>query len=355
MGLDFQVVIVGGGVLGISTAYHLSQRGISTLLLERELSFGVHSSGRNAGMIRQLYRHSQLTEWARRSIAEWPESVRRAAFRQTGSFVAGREVPDHHTDLFEQREVTITGGTGSTVSGVFAHSDGLIDPHDYLSELSSLIDKRFCQLKFSTAVQKLIRLHDGWTVQTNDGESFSCQTVVNAAGAWVNQILGPELGELHQPTAPYSRHLFMIHGWSEGFMPCPNAGFFWDEIDNWYMRRWDDQTRLVSICDETSSEPANYVANPSIGQQVAAKLIQSLPGVAEQLQLGRSWHCFRTYAPDRLPIVGPDPRAEGLFWLAAFGGFGMSTSFAASADAASFIAGEDVSLEPAFLPRVTSP
>lgn len=351
--MQFDVAIIGGGVLGISAAYHLSRRGISVIVLEREASFGVHASGKNAGMIRQLYRHPKLTEWAARSIASWPDALREKAYRQTGSFVAGREVPGHHPEIFEQRRIRIEGAPpDSEVDGVYSATDGLIDPHSYLSELYNLVDRRVCRFAFSTEVAGLEQDGGGWVVRTGGDESYRSRKVINAAGAWINELLSPGLSSSKQPVHPYSRHLFMIHGWPDRFRPCRDTGFFWDEINNWYLREWDAATRLVSVCDETPADPQTYVPDPAIGRNVAAKLLTALPEVAENLSIGRSWHCFRTYTADRLPIVGPDSHLEGLFWLAAFGGFGMSTSFAAAEDAAAFIAGEPVELEAAFLPRI---
>ena len=355
MSSQFDVVIIGGGVLGLTTAFHLASRRISTLVVERESSFGMHASGKNAGMIRQLYRHPKLTEWAKRSIAEWPVQVRNKAFRETGSFVAGRDVPDHHSEIFQQKESLISGaGTGDPVRGVYAAADGLLDPHTYISEIYSLIDQRFCRVAFSAPVKNLSVDASGWTVVTARGDRYQGKKVVNAAGAWVNDILASGHAARMQPVLPYSRHLFMIHGWEDGFMPVPQVGFYWDESGNWYMRQWDARTRLVSVCDEISSSPEHYTPDPSIGREIAAKLLEALPGIADSLSLGRSWHCFRSYTPDRLPIVGPDPKLPNFFWLAAFGGFGMSTSYAASADAAAYIAGEKVELEPDFLPRASN-
>ena len=358
MSSQFEVVIIGGGVLGLTAAFHLARRRIPTLVIEREPSFGMHASGKNAGMIRQLYRHPKLTEWAKRSIAEWPESVRKKSFRKTGSFVAGREVPDHHTEIFRLKEAPALGGPAEgdakSVSGVFSATDGLLDPHAYLSEIYSLIDKRYCRFVFSAPVKNLSFDDSSWTVITARGDRYQGKKVINAAGAWVNDILATGHAARLQPVLPYSRHLFMIHGWTEGFMPVADVGFFWDEKNNWYMRQWDARTRLVSVCDEISSSPDHYTPDPSIGREIAAKLLESLPGIAESLSLGRSWHCFRSYTPDRLPIAGPDPKLPNFFWLAAFGGFGMSTSYAASADAAAYVAGEQIELEPDFLPRAAN-
>ena len=68
-----------------------------------------------------------------------------------------------------------------------------------------------------------------------------------------------------------------------------------------------------------------------------------------RLQIGKSWHCFRTYTEDKLPIWGFDPNTNGLFWLAGFGGLGMSTSFGATFDASQALQNKAVNVTDDFL------
>ncbi|MCB0345165.1 MAG: FAD-binding oxidoreductase [Bdellovibrionales bacterium] len=348
MNIGSDVIIVGAGVLGVSLAYHLGRRGVRALVLEREATYATHASGRNAGMVRQLYRHPQLTEWANRSLNCWPADVRRQAFRRTGSLVVGREVPGHHRSLFEQRCIKVDGeGTPA----VYAAEDGLLDPADHISGLFSLSNKDPVRYLFGAEVLSIRKSGFLWSVILADGRIFSAPWIVNAAGAWVNDFLFSHYGASAVSVNPYARHLFLVHGWKRDFMPQQDLGFYWDEKSEWYMRLWDKRTRLVSICDRIPADPGTYAPRADIGESVANKLIAVLPEEQyEELQLGRSWHCFRTYTEDQLPIWGEDPALEGLFWLAAFGGFGMSTSFAAAEDAALYICGEEVLVADDFLP-----
>ena len=86
--------------------------------------------------------------------------------------------------------------------------------------------------------------------------------------------------------------------------------------------------------------PEAFVSRTTVQEEVAQKLMRALPNEGLHLQIAGSWHCFRTYTEDQLPIWGEDELMPRLFWLAAFGGFGMSTSFAAAEDAASAICRE---------------
>jgi D-arginine dehydrogenase len=122
-------------------------------------------------------------------------------------------------------------------------------------------------------------------------------------------------------------------------MPRANCGFYWDEQSHWYMRLWDKRNRLVSVCDQLACTPETFTPSENILEQVSQTLLAQLPDVAEKLSVARSWHCFRSYSNDKLPVFGEDSEHSGFFWLAGFGGYGMSTSFAATEDAANVLNG----------------
>ncbi len=346
------VIVVGAGILGLSTAIHLADRGLSVVVLEREAQPAQHATGKTAGMIRHLYRHPQLTEWTRRSLALWPAPLR-AAFKETGSRIIDRNAPDHHRELFIERELELERARDRVaVEAVETSNDGLIDPRLFAAALVDLVRQRSrCELKCGAAVQKIAPLSKGFAVQTS-GELFEAQWVVNAAGAWVNRIITAETKTSSIQAQPFARHLFVVRGWSEQFMPGGQTGFFWDEQHGWYLRHWHDNTRLVSICDRVPANPDAFLARPETRIAVEAALRENLPqAVAEPLSFEDSWHCFRTYTEDQLPVWGEDPERPGLFWLAAFGGFGISAGYAAAFDAAEYIAGGDVRVSWDVLPE----
>lgn len=342
--MNTDVIIIGGGVLGISLAYHLSHRGVGTCLLEREASWGLHASGKNAGMFRHLYRHEQLTKWAQCSKSTWPEAIHQEAFRQTGSLILGRRAPVHHKHLFEERLV-------EGIPAVYTAEDGLLDPHIYVSQLVQLRERRYAEMLFKKNVSSIERKRPEhgslWEVTCTDGSMFCAPWLVNAAGAWLNDFLSPEL---RQEAQPFARHLFVSSGWPASFLSEKEAGYLWEEEEGWYTRLWDEGRQLLSVCDKLPVEsPESYIPSASVQEEAAKKLLAALPQIADRIRLERSWHCFRTYTDDQLPIWGES--LPGLFWLAAFGGFGMSTSFGATSDAARAISGENPSVSKDFLPR----
>jgi len=350
-----QAVIIGAGALGISLAFHLSKMKISCVILEREDSYARHSSGRNAGMMRQLYRNPQLTEWAMRSIDCWPSEIKNTAFKRTGSVVLGREVPDHHRELFVEKSLP-TPESSQYAPAVFAPNDGLLDPHLHLGGLISLSDTKLASYRYKHQVESIEQSSCGtWITRCVNGARFKSEWVINASGAWLNDVLVQNHSPQQVEASPYARHLFVVEGWPTGFMPTnlaldQSVGYFWNEPDGWYMRLWDDNSRLVSICDRSCSTPETFIPNPEIAHQLSETLVAAFPSESPRLRLGRYWHCFRTYTDDQLPVWGEDPELSGLFWLTAFGGFGMSTSYAAAEDAACHIVGKALTQLNEFLP-----
>ena len=121
---DFEFVIIGAGFAGAATAYHLSRRGSSDiLLLEQESIPGFHSSGRNAAMMRQCVPDPDLAELTRdgaaflRNIpADWSEPVQ---FKQNGSLLlgsgAGWEKLKHDAEIGRSVGIDVVAWTAEQV------------------------------------------------------------------------------------------------------------------------------------------------------------------------------------------------------------------------------------------------
>ncbi|MCB0322376.1 MAG: FAD-binding oxidoreductase [Bdellovibrionales bacterium] len=341
---QYDVLIIGGGVLGVTLAYHLGKRRVRTLLVEKEMLPGMHASGKNAGMFRQLYRHPQLTKWALQSRQCWPEELRASCFRETGSLIVGREAPA--CDVIADPDPLFRSVTHDDYAAVFTETDGLLDSPNYVQQICRLTESRYVETAYRTEVVSLEHLGNHWLASSDTGASIRADYVVNAGGAWTGALSRTPL-----EVQPYARHLFVVEGWPKNFMPAPGIGYYWDEIGEWYMRAWSETARLVSICDREAATPERFVPAPDIQERLAAKLLAAVPQLAPQLRVGRSWFCFRTYAADQLPVWGYDEEQPSLFWLAAFGGLGMSVSYAATEDAARALCGEAVDVSADFQPQ----
>src|SRR5262245_11669027 len=163
-----EVIIVGAGILGVSLAHHLARDGASSIVLEREPAAGRHASGKNAGMFRQLYRHAQLTDWARRSPDLWPAEIRETCFTRTGSWIVGRSSPGHSSGLFDDRVVSIP--SRGDADAVFTETDGLIDAARFVPLLAAALPPKLARVAYDTKALAAEWSDGLWTVRTEHNE-----------------------------------------------------------------------------------------------------------------------------------------------------------------------------------------
>ena len=348
---EYDLTIIGAGILGLSLAWHLNKSKIKVLVLERESRPAQHASKKNAGMVRQLYRHPILTDWAEVSLNTWPRELKESCFVETGSLVVGRQVPGHHEHLFEQQQVPETFNRSNPLPAVFSPTDGLLDSDKFNYALFESLSSSKINFKLNSEVKNIERTQSGFELVTDKGENFRSKWLVNASGAWASNFLS-KAGSI--PIQPFARHLFETRGIKLNSALIPNVGFYWNEHAGWYMRKWGTNQQLISICDRVPAKPEEFIPSSDKRNEIIKKSSVTLGMDAfENVHFGNWWHCFRTYTPDLLPVWGEDPKMPGLFWLAAFGGFGISTGFAAAAQAAKYISGEDTTKIADFCPGRT--
>ncbi len=342
-----EIIIIGAGVLGLSLAYHLSQEGKSVIILEKECTFGSHASGKNAGMIRHLSKHSQLISWTEESVKLWPPALRNQT-SQTGSYIRSKDPYESRKDLFEKRILILNN---KKVEFIYTKNDALIKPLNYLKALKELLDPQLVTIKYHTSVLNFCKENQDWSVQTKSGNVYQAEVLVIANGAWFDSFKLTTEKILQPQKKIYARHIFKLELEDPFFMPEKNCGFFWDEEEKWYFRFFEGNQRLFSVCDKSLAvDLESFQSNPALREEVVAVIAKNIPQLNNKYLIKDYWHCFRAYAADELPLWGSDPYQSNLFWLAGFGGFGMSTSFAAASDAALFLCGQKINSHVEFSP-----
>jgi glycine/D-amino acid oxidase-like deaminating enzyme len=159
-------------------------------------------------------------------------------------------------------------------------------------------------------------------VRTNHAE-LHCEDVVLAAGAWC-ATLGERV-DCPLPLTPIRRHLALLAPPRPLRDGTPAVWALGDEV---YFRR-EGARVLASPCDETEWPSGAPQAELALLEPLWRKLSR-IDSALAQASVARFWACLRTFAPDRRPVVGSDPRLEGLHWLGGLGGFGMTTGVAAA-------------------------
>ena len=348
-------IIIGAGFAGAATAYSLTRRGLTNvLLLEQETIPGFHSSGRNAAMIRQCVPDQALAQLTRDGAAflrnppsDWPVPVQ---FKRNGSLLLGSGQGWQKL----KRDTEVGRGLGVEVNlwtpeqaksrvpvlkesefdgAVWCPTDGIVDIHALLSSYLKSATAKGVDIRYGSAVQAVrVTASNGLEVVSN-GETIKTNMLVNACGAWANTI-GKMAGAAQLPLHPCRRHLFVSPplDWVDSSWP-----FVWDVSHDIYFRP-EGEGLLLCACDQQELPPGDPPVDEAVQEVLAEKIQNYLPALS-RASIAKRWAGFRTLTADGRFVIGWDPKIKGLFWVAGLGGHGVTTSAAVGALAAELILG----------------
>jgi D-arginine dehydrogenase len=348
-------LIIGAGIAGASLAYFLSERGWSNVLvIERESQPGYHATGRSAATLVELDpvpTVQQLKILGARFLRQPPANfAENPVLERCGVLMLLHEpqwsVRKNETaagsangprlELLTSDEVNRRlGGVlqeGEFAGAAFLPDDGFIDIHELLTSYMRHAKRAGIEFRFGVEVTGIARERgDRLAVATTSGV-LRARRVVNAAGAWVGDI-ARKAGAKAVEFRPLRRSIAML--------PAPAS------ID---VRRWpmvvsephsvyfrpESGGLLFCPMDEVAMAPCDATPDEVIIAAGLERLRAFAPALVPRT-LGRRWAGLRTFAPDRVPVVGDDPALPGFFWLAGQGGCGIETSPALGQIAADLI------------------
>jgi D-arginine dehydrogenase len=347
---SFDVVVVGAGMAGASIAYELAVRS-RVLLLEMESQPGFHATGRSAALFSEAYGGPAVRALSRASRSFFeapPDGFRGDILHPRGSlFIANTEtegdlqalaaMPDiaRLTQLLSPAQAHAMVGilaADSTVAALFEPDSMDIDVdalhQGYLRGLVARGGKLAC----NAAVTSIEKNRHDWTVVAGE-KAFGATRVVNAAGAWADRV-AMLAGAAPCNLSPLRRTIITID------MPEAIAGGRCPMVitaDESLYFKPDAGRLLISPADETP-DIAGDAQPDELDVAIAADGFERLTGRPVTRILSR-WAGLRTFAGDRLPVVGEDPVREGFFWLAGQGGYGIQMAPALARCAASLVEG----------------
>lgn len=340
------VVIVGGGIAGLSALARLAERGVRAVLVEREPWLAGHASGRNAAMWRPLEEDETTATLAAQSEAWLQLNLGAAPIERVGLVLAASDEAQL-AELSErarrdavacellrgaallERSPVLAGG--DVRAGLFVPSGGVLDTHAVLTGLASYARARGGELATASAVRSIELSRGRVSGVVLDGERrIRCGAVVLAAGAWNAELAAP-LGS-RVVLDPIRRHLVQLDtkALPRGKPVVWRVGPRDDEV---YFRA-ESGGVLASPCDAVLAPAGMPEADPNAAELLARKLARTAP-LLESSRVRRAWACLRTFAPDRELVVGEDPAASGLHWLGGLGGRGLAVAVAAAGELAS--------------------
>lgn len=370
---DDAMLIIGAGIAGASLAWRLARAGRPVVLIEREPQPGMHSSGRSAAMFMESYGPPGVRALTRASrdfylhppagFAEAPLlSPRHALFVATAGQQAAlarmqADLAASGTTMVLLNSELLAQAAPALKPDLFQNA--LLDEQGYDMDVHALLQgflrgARQAGARLLTGVWPLRAAHDGqrWRVALSDGNELVAHTVVNAAGAWADE-LAALFGAAPIGLQPRRRSAFTFRA-PEG-VDIGGWPMVADVDEAWYFK--PDAGQLLGSPANADPVPPHDVQPEEFDIALGIHLIQE----ATSLRIERptaTWAGLRSFVADGDLVIGFDDACPGFFWLAAQGGYGIQSAAGASLLAASLIAGQPLPAELAahgVEPRVVSP
>jgi D-arginine dehydrogenase len=209
-----------------------------------------------------------------------------------------------------------------------------LDPNALLQGNLRQLRRNGGELHVGQRVAEIARWDRRWTVTSGKGDRFSASILVNAGGSWADEIA--HLAGV-QPLGIEPKRRTIITFDAPLGTPLDKLPFTKTIGDELYFGA-ESGRLFASPMDEVPSAPCD--AQPDEYEVALAAFRMEQRTTVQVKRVHSRWAGLRTFTPDRHPAVGMDSDAEGFFWLAGQGGFGLQTSPAIAAIVASLLAGE---------------
>jgi sarcosine oxidase subunit beta len=333
-----RVIIIGGGIMGASTAYHLARRGCSgVVILEKDL-LAQASTGLSAGGIRQQFSHPaniRLSQEAVRVFERFEDEFGvDIEFRQVGylflaqsegvwaEFLANVEIQRRHNipvEALSPEEIRYRWPylhVADLRGGTFCPQDGYADPYMAAMGFAGAARRLGVHIEEGTRVTA-IRAQAGRIsgVETTRGP-IRAPVVVNVAGPWGGQVA--RMAGFDLPVHPYRRQVFM----TQAFRPIPKPVPMVLDIEPAFYLRGEGPGLLLGMSDP--HEPSSFKTHVDYDfmERIIDAAIHRAP-LLENAEILRGWGGLYAITPDDNPIIGPLPGVEGLFCAIGFSGHGF--------------------------------
>lgn len=349
-----EVIVIGAGIAGATAAAHIAaDRRVA--LIEAEDQPGYHTTGRSAAMWILNYGPADvrvLTGASRAFFESPPEGFTDTPLmaKRPMCFVAraGQEA---------SLQAALAGGIGLRELSVAAVQAMVPALRPGYAVAGAVEDDAF-DMDVAALHQGFLRLHrrrggvlalrsragriarrDGmWEVEVTGGARFRAPVLVNAAGAWGDEV-AVLAGVRPLGLRPKRRTGVIID-------PAPWPVATWPllhDVDHlWYVRP-EARTRLMVCPEDETDLPPQDVQPDELDVAIAIDRMQQALDIAVR-RIERAWAGLRTFTPDRSLAIGWDHAAEGFFWSVGQGGYGIQTAPAAGRLVADLLAGRDPGL-----------
>jgi len=352
-----KVVVVGGGVVGVSTLYHLAKKGWSDVVLieRKELTSG--STWHAAGLLplfNMSYSVGQLHKYAVNFYKTLEEETGKNVGFSVVSNIRLASNKDRMDEYYQYAGVAKTIGvkvnfltpeevkeiwplcnTEGLIGAIQHPEDGYIQPADLTQALATGARNKGAEIYRNTNVIQIKKLQNNWIVETDKG-SIECEHVISCTGNFARQT-GKMVG-LDIPVIPVEHqyivtepHPEILKRKKEG---KPEMGVLRDSDTQWYMR---EEAGGLILGPYEKGAPCCYVDGPSkdseyeLFQEDLERLTPHIEGAIHRVpafgEVGvkKVYNGAICYTPDGNPIVGPAWGLEN-FWINEGHSFGITAA-----------------------------
>jgi sarcosine oxidase subunit beta len=334
-----EIVIIGGGVMGASTAYHLAKRGVKNIvLLEREEFFGQGSTGRCAGGIRHQFSTDVNIELSIKSIAMLKnfeaETGQPIDMKQCGYLFllsTDEQMTQFRANVAKQHEHGVRSEVWTVkqiaarvpllnldgiIGGTYCADDGLADPSGVVNGYIAAAKQLGVQCIAGVSVTG-IKVTDGaiTAVETDQG-TINTSTIVNAAGAWAAQI-GAMAG-VSLPIQPERQQILVTTPMPDIPADFPFVIDFQQRL--YFHREGAGLLTGLSIVGQPFTFDMSVDSDHTLDHMERAMM--RLP-IIESAGKQSEWAGLYEVTPDAHPIIDAIPSVKGFYLVAGFSGHGF--------------------------------
>jgi len=350
---EFDVAIVGAGIAGASLAYRLAGER-SVLLLERESQPGYHTTGRSAAMFMESYGPPAVRALTRASRAFYEQAPDGFGDRPLLAPRGVLYLATHGQEALLQEMQRVIAASGSELErldagaalarvgclrpevvhgALYEHGAQDIDVHALHQGFLRGMRARGGELRTQAQVVAAQRSGPWWALRLADGEAVHAHAVVDAAGAWADE-LAALFGAAPIGLVPQRRSAFTFK--------APEGA----DVSNWpAVVGVDESYYFKPDAGQLLGSPAN--ADPTVPHDVVPEELDIALGIhrieaVTTLVIRRpasTWAGLRSFVRDGEMVIGWDDDCPGFFWLAGQGGYGIQSAAGASELAASLLCG----------------
>ncbi|MGC9541205.1 NAD(P)/FAD-dependent oxidoreductase [Streptomyces sp. UG1] len=332
------VVIIGGGVMGVSTAFHLAEAGVANIVVVERGELGCGSSGKPIGGVRAQFSDPLNIELGSRSLRAYQEFPHRPgadikldtvgylflldSAQQASDFEAGvrlqnsLDVPSRMISPAEAQRLCPYISTDGLVAAVYSPADGHCRPGLAVQGYARAAARAGVTIATHTTVSGIDTAGDRVTgVHTSHGR-IACATVICTAGAWSAHI-GDMVG-LSLPVRPVRRQLAFTEPLAP---PAPRIPFTIDFSSSAYFHNSDDGL-LFGLADPGQEDGFDTTWTPEWLELFRTVTRHRAPALAGMRTVG-GWAGLYEVTPDHNALIGRCGELPGFLYAAGFSGHGF--------------------------------